>query len=347
MSLIEITEDQYNDFMNLDTGRVKNIPANYVGRTAQPVSNIKKGDTIYVFPNSTIKKLPLRKWMKAIGAKPVFKAEEASVIVTPAKFTGDDYKGQMQLKKGYIIPQGKYYYKNGGHSCYRTITCPTGEYYTVEDAVILYYNTDIYNERRGDYVYSNSVHYKDVIRALNNKYQTSYNLTTIKGLTSSEFYALIDTNKTIINDRDFQQVLYDWEVENKVREKNEDYSWQGIEDLLLSNDNDNATIALRIIEKIEIEPFMFKLCAIFLSEKLDIESRKYMYKHIFSRKPVILELLTKPGNSYRCFETEIGIFIRGCMANNIAYDLTYFKKVGWDIHLNPNNKVTIYPASCI
>lgn len=345
MSLIEITEDQYNDFMYLDTGRVKNIPANYTGRTAQPVSNIKKGDTIYVFPNSTIKKLPLRKWMKAIGAKPVFKAEEASVIVTPAKFTGDSYEVPMRLTKGYNIPQGKYYYKNGQNSCYRNITCSTGEYYSVRDAVVLYYNTDIDNGHRDDYVYSNSVHYKDVIRALNNKYQTSYNLTTTKGLTSSEFYALIDTNKTIINDQDFQQVLYDWEVANKVREKNEDYSWQGIEDLLLSNDKDNGTIALRIIEKIEIEPFMFKLCAIFLSGKLDIELRKYMYERIFSRKPVILELLTKPSNSYRYFETEIGTFIRGCMANNIAYDLTYFKKVGWNIHLDPNNKVSLYPAS--
>jgi len=290
--------------------------------------DLKQNDKIYIFPNCKIKKLPLRKYLKDKNVKQVFNPKEADVLVMKSSTLhfGDWGFGTINFTKKYEIPAGKYY-----HNC-----MPDKLYKDMSNG-ISYFSYSQYQR----FVYS--VHLKeDSDMHYNQYYLSKYDLDYLKyekvytpvsiaaighsKVNKDHIDALIDKSKNFINEVDLQQIVYDWEVEKKIRVNSSDYNWKAIQDLLESSDS--WELAIELIKKLDVESILSKLITCYYGRKLKEPCLRAIYQKIFSRNPLLLESVHK-WNSYNVHsqynDNGIKTMLNTCKRNNININLDDFK----------------------
>lgn len=295
--LLDITEREFKEFKNVRTERVKDLSKVYNSISTQPVSDIKEESKIYVYPSCNIKKLPLRKYIKSIKCTQVFKPEDANVLVV-----SNNVKNSLHLQECYKIPAGTYMKIDDKKSRYADYI----QDHYVNSSQLWYF---IYNViLGGDYQsYYNGARNHHLMLAEINKFEKVYVYTCPSKWTEHHLLSLIKPDNMLINETDLQQVVYDWEVKEKVREDSSDYNWSGIQDLLLSNDDVNGMLALKIIEKIDIAPILNKLVACYFSKNMHNATASYLKNKVFARNPDLFAIL--PECYYRTFNWEINDFM--------------------------------------
>lgn len=319
--LLNITEKEFKDFHNVRTERVKDLPANiktfrYKCIHTQPVSDIKEESKIYIYPNCNIKKLPLRKYIKAIKCKQVFKPEEANVLVV-----SDDIRKPLYLSERYKIPAGTYMKANDQKSRY--VDYIQDQYASQFSLWYFIYNTILGGSYSSYYAGANN---HNLMLAELSKFEKVYVYECPSKYTEHHLLSLIKPGNMLINETDLQQVVYDWEVKEKVREDSSEYNWSGIQDLLLSNDETNGMLALKIIEKIDIAPILNKLVACYFSRNMHNATALYLKDKVFVRNPDLYEII--PNYYYRVYDHMFSQFMELQKHTVFKFDVADLSLIG-------------------
>lgn len=289
--MINITKEQYEALDNIYTGMF-NIRVKRPGLCTQLPDVLTKEDKVYIFPNSKIKRLDLRKWLKSKDIKQVFKPEDATSIVVNDQLMG--HWGAIKPKRLFSIPPGKYYHHGSTEHLAREVVDEmiVTEYHLKGFIVdTMYYNTSwtrytirMFPESNFEEVFES---FKCVYKAVVKNY-----------ITLEHIESLVNLDVKKINDLDLQQVVYDWEVANNVRESSENYSWESIDALLKTYSLPNAVLAVTILEKIEIEPFLKALIGYYYDNNTLHEVKKLFRDKLFIRRPDLHQTLPSPGRAF-------------------------------------------------
>lgn len=291
------------------------------GGNCNKVADINKGDKIYVFPDCKIKRLDLRKWIKHIECKQVHKVEQADVCIVTDKLLGySTWSNGINLSSRYLIPAGNYYYNYDSSKISHTSN----------------YDESMHGHRFHQFInqtYIQTYEYDSWANsgigwdAAVNKFKCEYECTlTIAKLTDKHVAKLLESDTKIVNVSDIQQVLYEWEVENKVRDSTEDYNWDAIKSLITS---DSWELALTMIKKMDVEPILSGLLSCYYCYDVDYDFKKKVHKDIFSRNPKLIESIGAPSHhkvtSWTGKEEYVNEMISNCKNNGISLDKEQFK----------------------
>ena len=199
---MKITKEQYDYYCEISTDRFCNKrKSTLISTSVIDPESLKEGDRVYVFPTCEIKKLPLRKFIKAKGAKQVFKPGNANKLITPKDL-------DVASKEEYKIPKGVYKYIDYPDKIYQTIE--HDNYYNSWTASRLIKECFLTGKERGSY-YNNNARVKEELMKFDTQRVLESNRTSIQ---ESHLKAIINPKVDFINETDAQQAVFDWEKKN-------------------------------------------------------------------------------------------------------------------------------------
>jgi hypothetical protein len=289
--------------------------------------NLKQDNKIYIFPNCKIKKLPLRKYLKDKNVKQVFNPKEADVLVMKESTLnfGEWGTSTITFTNKFEIPVGTYYHNCNPSNLYKDILGP--QYYNYHQYQRFVYTVHLKENK--DFQYNQ--YYLSKYDSEYKKYQKIYKCKAVGKIYHSKINkdhidALIDKSKNFINEIDLQQVVYDWEVEKKIRVDSSDYNWKAIQDLLESNDS--WELAIEMIKKLDVESILSKLITCYYGRRIQEPCLRAIYQKIFSRNPLLLQCIHR-WCSYSVYsrynDNGIKTMLDECKRNNITINLEDFR----------------------
>ena len=176
-------------------------------------SQITADDKIYVFPGCSIKKLPLRKWIKSIGARQVHDVAEATCVVVRDKLTGGvwDWKKQtFEIIEWYWIEKGEYknpHVKERYPTRYEESKWVTSNIYSN----FIWKTKFSRNPAISHLTWSDQK--KHAERYIQNECSSQWKVTiNNQKVNATHIHALMLDKVKMVNHLDLQQVVYDWEV---------------------------------------------------------------------------------------------------------------------------------------
>lgn len=324
--ILDITKEEFNIFKNIKTGIHENNK-NHKGKHCLNVDSLKKGDKLYVFPTCKIKKLPMRKYIKSLGVKQVFKPEDATVLIVGGRLISSNCryswnKHVININEGYIIPKGIYYFKHDPTKLLRDVKQDIIEEKT--SMLRFIFRNQIQTSRYNHY------NHHTIDETLLNNYDKKYKLETRNDMGVNHVMSLIDDKTILINEEDLQQAVYDWEVENKVRDDSSEFNWSGIQQLLESTDSYN--LAIQMIYKLDFEAIKSNLIACYYGDTISTDAKKAIYEKIFKRNPKLIKCIDRHvSNQTYWSERGIVTLLRKCISYDIELDLNTFTCVNLKI----------------
>ena len=333
MSKIDITKQEFDKLMSFRFNLGRSAESSSV--TVSP-KTMKSDEKIYVFPNCKIKKLPMRKYIKSLGVKQVFKPEEADILVVPNSdnfISNSSYNScHINVCEGYKVKAGVYNY---GYNDRKYCEWSNDEILRGGNLKYFVFHTMVQkNANQNCYEFNTRI--DEVIETL----PMTYSLLTKYGdITEEHVKALLKPGITLIDELDMQQEVYDWEVAEDVRVSTDDYNWEGIQSLLENEDNYN--VAITIIQKLNIEPILSKLVALYLSRSTGSECKKALYNKVFVRKPILHENLNHPNNVWY-HEGNITQALNTLKSEGVELDYNDFRVANLEItELRSSNKDSV------
>jgi len=320
--MIKIEETDVTYLLGIYSDRLQDKNPKHKGKSIVDISNINASSKIYVFPNCRIKKLPLRKWIKDVGATQVFKAEEANCLIIKQGITTNRYdnaRSPFEIIKWWTVPAGEYFSERKNEVAY---TFVQDQMYRDPQMVSFMFQTYY---ARDEYDHMMSHEEKAIKKRLTNHWEADYQVKCNHSqIEENELNALKDRSMTLINEIDLQQVVYDWEVKEDVRDDLAVYDWDNLYRLLCGETTWN--LGIMMIKKGNVESMLSKLVACFYDTSIAAETRIAMYDKIFVRKPDLRACIDRR-DAYNSRSWHL--------RDNVEYLFKNIKKSGQELDLQP------------
>ena len=311
--------------VNLHTDRLQEKSSKHKGGSVEEVSTVSATNKIYVFPNCKIKKLPLRKWIKDIGAKQVFKVSEADCLIVKKDLVTDIYDRypfSIEIINHWLLPKGDYFSERK-NEVYRSVI----EDIWTRDAEMKYFMFQTYYARN-DWD-SPLPHETDIINSrLYNHWESKYKINCKhKQMTEEHVSSLLNKSNLLINEVDLQQVVYNWEVKKDIRDDLVSYEWDNLYQILCGENTWN--LAIMMIKKGNVESMLSKLVACYYDDNIPTDAKLALYDKVFIRKPDLRQCIQRNSvhNSWRSIRRKIEELFQEVKCNNQELELEAFKEI--------------------
>jgi len=271
---------------------------------------LEEGDKVYIFTNSTLPKLKVREYIKSKGAKQVHKISEANKFIvkneTCSGFDTKPYgKNIIEVRNMHELADRDYIASYMTNETKEILDLSKFKDRPLTETELREVLDLLYRDPSNGRLSPNGWYDREYFMLDSEITSSYYAVASTMKSDLNEVFDLLTTNiENVYFEDEIQQFFYNWEVSTGRREDVQEYSWESLKSLLISDEGSNHELAIEIMKNLNLKDVLSELL-IFFSVKAGYELQKKINKHLFKVNPKIIKVIGKRYYEWNCSLNEL------------------------------------------